>query len=170
MTTNDSSELFLSPDQQDLLMAALNSNKAARQHRKNTQSPEEKSISQSQNYTPGGLSDFSGHMPGSGRLDYSDESPYLDFDLDGEVDDTFNFGQPGQMIGDLPSEDGDGDSLEDHLHDKRKSIGDRDDDDDEGGGKRREGDDKQAKKPGRKPLTSEPTSVSTIRFVDFLTV
>lgn len=40
---------------------------------------------------------------------------------------------------------------------KRKSMAD--DKDYENGAKRREGDEKQAKKPGRKPLTSEPTSV-----------
>jgi AP-1-like transcription factor len=93
--------------------------------------------------------------PGSGNLDFgTDESPYLDFDVDGE--DGFNFDDEGQMIGDLP-----GDNSGNDEHHKRKSIPD-DEEDDEGGGKRREGDDKSGKKPGRKPLTSEPTSVSHI--------
>lgn len=88
--------------------------------------------------------------PGSGHLDFSDESPFLDFDPDGDFDDSFGYDEEsGRMIGDLPGD----------LHDKRKSI-DGQDDDDEGGGKRREGEDKTAKKPGRKPLTVEPTSVS----------
>ena len=40
------------------------------------------------------------------------------------------------------------------------SIDEDEDEDEEGDSKRREGDDKQAKKPGRKPLTNEPTTVS----------
>jgi len=104
--------------------------------------------------------------PGSGRLDY-DDSPFLDSLLDGEGDESFDFDDQGQMFGDLPDDgsDDNGTADPDHLHDKRKSMGGQDDDDEDGGGKRREGEDKQAKKPGRKPLTSEPTSVSrTIRF------
>lgn len=58
------------------------------------------------------------------------------------------------MIGSLP-----GDSPEGESNEKRKSPDEDGDEDEEGGGKRREGDDKQAKKPGRKPLTSEPTTV-----------
>jgi len=79
-----------------------------------------------------------------------DESPFIDY-LDGDNLDYDN--ADGDMIGSLPG-DTPGDSSE-----KRKSPGDEDADDDEGGGKRREGEDKQAKKPGRKPLTSEPTTV-----------
>jgi len=80
-----------------------------------------------------------------------EESPFVDY-LDG--DNGFDFDNAdGDMIGSLPG-DTPGDSSE-----KRKSPDDGDDDDDEGGGKRREGEDKQAKKPGRKPLTSEPTTV-----------
>jgi AP-1-like factor len=79
-----------------------------------------------------------------------EESPFVDY-LDG--DNSFDFDNAdGDMIGSLPG-DTPGDSNE-----KRKSPGDDGDDDDEGGGKRREGEDKQAKKPGRKPLTSEPTT------------
>jgi AP-1-like factor len=44
------------------------------------------------------------------------------------------------------------------LHDKRKNT--EDDDDEENTPKRRESEEKLSKKPGRKPLTSEPTSVS----------
>lgn len=94
--------------------------------------------------------------PNSGRLEF-DESPFIDYPLDGE-EDSFNFDDEGQMFGDL-AEDSPENSVTDpeHLHDKRKSLSTQDQDD-EGGGKRREGSDKQAKKPGRKPLTSEPTS------------
>jgi hypothetical protein len=90
--------------------------------------------------------------PPSGHFDFGpDDSPYLDFDIDGEGDDSLDFDGQGQMIGDLPE-------TTSELHDKRKSIDGKDGD--EGGGKRRESEDKTGKKPGRKPLTSEPTTVS----------
>lgn len=50
--------------------------------------------------------------------------------------------------------------LDGYLHDKRKSTGDVNDTGEaEHDDKRREGDDKSAKKPGRKPITAEPTTV-----------
>lgn len=49
--------------------------------------------------------------------------------------------------------------LDGEIHEKRKSMEDDEEDDEEGDYKRREGDDKIAKKPGRKPLMSEPTTV-----------
>ena len=63
------------------------------------------------------------------------------------------------MIGDLPGTPSNGDA---DVHDKRGHPEDDDEDEEDGGGKRREGstDEKTSKKPGRKPLTSEPTSVS----------
>jgi AP-1-like factor len=120
-------------------MAALNSNKSSNQQSKQIATP------QNINFTP------TMSAPGSGNLDFSDESPFLDFDPDADFDESFDFDENARMIGDIPGE----------LHDKRKSI-DGKDDDDEGGGKRREGEDKTAKKPGRKPLTSEPTSVCSL--------
>ncbi|KAF2626166.1 PAP1-domain-containing protein [Macroventuria anomochaeta] len=83
-----------------------------------------------------------------------DESPFIDY-LDGDNTLDFDGANSGaRMIGSLP-----GDSPEGEPNDKRKSPDeDGEEDDEEGGGKRREGDDKQAKKPGRKPLTSEPTT------------
>lgn len=121
-------------------MAALNSNQSPKQS--NTQ----KTTPQNFNFTP------NMSAPGSGNLDFSDDSPFLDFDPDADFDDNSYDFDNGRMIGDIPDESSTSD-----LHDKRKSI-DGKDDDDEGGGKRREGEDKTAKKPGRKPLTSEPTS------------
>ncbi|ETI20399.1 hypothetical protein G647_08434 [Cladophialophora carrionii CBS 160.54] len=133
--------LYLSPEQQDLLMAALNSNQSPKQ------SGIQKTAPQNVNFTP------SMSAPDSGNLDFSDDSPFLDFDPDADFgDDSFDFDANHRMIGDIPDE-----SLSHDLHDKRKSV-DGKDEDDEGGGKRREGEDKTAKKPGRKPLTSEPTS------------
>jgi AP-1-like factor len=85
-----------------------------------------------------------------------EESPYVDY-LDADGFD-FDNADGDLMIGALP---GDSPAKTDDGTEKRKSPDDDDDDDDveEGGGKRRAGDDKQAKKPGRKPLTSEPTTV-----------
>lgn len=148
--------LYLSPNQQDLLVAALKSNQSI------TQSSTMASKARENNKIAN-KSDST--APGSGRLELSDESPYMDYPLDGEGDDSFNFDAQGPLFDDDLGDDvGDdfGDDLaddsNDHLHDKRKSM-DGQDEDDEGGGKRREGDDKTAKKPGRKPLTSEPTTV-----------
>lgn len=83
-----------------------------------------------------------------------EESPFIDY-LDGDTTLNFDGDDNGaRMIGSLPGDSPEGDSSE-----KRKSPDEDDDEEEEGGGKRREGDDKQAKKPGRKPLTSEPTTV-----------
>ncbi|OCT48289.1 putative bZIP transcription factor (AP-1) [Cladophialophora carrionii] len=141
MSRQASEGLYLSPEQQDLLMAALNSNQSPKQ------SGIQKTAPQNVNFTP------SMSAPDSGNLDFSDDSPFLDFDPDADFgDDSFDFDANHRMIGDIPDE-----PLSHDLHDKRKSV-DGKDEDDEGGGKRREGEDKTAKKPGRKPLTSEPTS------------
>lgn len=151
--SDKTSDLYLSPNQTDLLVAALTSNKPAATR---STMPSGNAGAKTAD-TPAGASAPS--MPGSGRLDLSDESPFLDYPLDGEGDESYNYDEDGQMFGDLPDDDGT-DNLADayeHLHDKRKSI-DGGDEDDTGGGKRREGEDKTAKKPGRKPLTSEPTT------------
>lgn len=84
-----------------------------------------------------------------------DDSPFADY-LDGDTSFDFDNANGDLMIGALP-----GDNLakkSEEGAEKRKSPGD-DVEDPDGGGKRREGEDKQAKKPGRKPLTSEPTTV-----------
>merc|ERR1711939_959324 len=139
--SGQTSDLFLSPDEQDLLVAALNSNQPGAKSGSN----QNRSQSQDLIYTPQTHTN-----PGSGQLNLSDDSPYLDFDPDGDFDDGYDFGNT-RMIGDLPPD------MSGDLHDKRKSI-DGENNGDEGDRKRREGDDRTAKKPGRKPLTSEPTS------------
>ncbi|KAL2433700.1 AP-1-like transcription factor yap1 [Exophiala dermatitidis] len=140
MSLSTTEGLFLSLDQEQLLMAALNAN----------QTPSQKAVPGNRKAAlPNSTSTPTmSSAPGSGNLDFSDDSPFLDFDPELELgDDTFDFDENSRMIGDIPGE----------LHDKRKSI-EGGDDDAEGGRKRREGEDKTAKKPGRKPLTSEPTS------------
>lgn len=86
-----------------------------------------------------------------------EESPFIDY-LDGDNSFDFDGANRGDlMIGSLP------DTPDGESNDKRKNPNDDADEDEEGGGKRREGEDKQAKKPGRKPLTSEPTTVRSFR-------
>jgi AP-1-like transcription factor len=156
----------LSADQQDLLLAALSSNSNDNNHKQmsNFANPNNMSFQG----LPAGSSLFAPlsdsplqQTPGSGSMGL-DDSPFLDYDLDFEGNYDFDdiTGQ-GSMIGALPggeSESPEADEDHDGSHDKRKNSDDGSEED--GGGKRREGDDKQAKKPGRKPLTSEPTSVS----------
>ena len=168
--SNFDTSLHLSPQEQELLYNALNSNPMANSHRSNLASVRpngsrtSSSPQQLQKLTrtnPSNNDYFQSPIqqtPGSatfGNMGF-DDSPFLDYDLD---DGNFDWDTNGeQMIGALPgtSLDADDDS---ELHDKRKNPDD-DPDEEDGGGKRREADDKSSKKPGRKPLTSEPTSVS----------
>lgn len=139
----------LSKQQEDLLFAALKSN--------NPISTVDNSHSTSNNsfpMAPGSLTE----SPLQANL--YDDSPFIDnydyeFDAaDGSFDYDFSNESQGQMIGNLPGTSSDGDA---DAHDKRGHE-EIDGEDENGGGKRREGDEKTSKKPGRKPLTSEPTS------------
>jgi AP-1-like factor len=147
----------LSSNQQDLLLAALSSNNP--NSKKSPPSATQSSNNQFSSFNDMDPAIFSMNgqsgMPlGSfdSPLGTIDDSPYVDF-LDG-TDPNFNFdfsAEDGQMIGDLPGAD--------ELHDKRKSPEDSNEENTHDD-KRREGEEKTAaKKPGRKPLTSEPTSV-----------
>ncbi|KAB8294093.1 hypothetical protein EYC80_009547 [Monilinia laxa] len=149
-------DFTLSPRQEELLFAALNSNKSSNNLDNSTQLPP--SSNALQDMSTSAFNESPLQAPGSGTLNGFDESPFIDYDYEFEGDDSFNFDlgndSQGQMIGNLPGTSSDGDA---ENHEKR-SHPDDDGDEDEGGGKRREGDDKSSKKPGRKPLTSEPTS------------
>lgn len=126
---------FLSPHQQDLLLAALNSNKSP-------DKPPAISTSNLHMSSTNSTDSPAQQTPGSATLAGSNESlfdEYCDFDADGY----FDF--------DLSSAGGD-----ESLHDKRGHPDDEEEEGGEGGGKRRN--EKGSKKPGRKPLTSEPTS------------
>ena len=159
--------LALSPDQEELLRKALssNTNKNSPQVSRNGTSSATRSSSdptkpqQSTDYMANGSNMFTSPVqetPGSGQLSNFDESPFLDFDLD---DGNFDWDNSGdQLFGDLPGAESYGDG--DH-HDKRKASTE-DEDEEEGTSKRREADDKTAKKPGRKPMTGEPTTVWSI--------
>ncbi|CAG8897140.1 unnamed protein product [Penicillium egyptiacum] len=140
--------LYLSPNQQDLLLAALSSNNPSQKAQSG--SPQMKSSESPDGDSSNGLS-----APPSGGFDNAytnnfgfgdDESPFLDFPP--EVD--FDFPGSADLIGDLPG------SADYDIGGKRKSLdGKSDIEGEETGKKRRES---EAKKPGRKPLTSEPTT------------
>ena len=162
-------QYYLSPDQQDLLVAALASNQSsglnsASGKTKELELPEKldcNDVAGNQNgdsHPTGGSFDASPKATViSGQSGTADDSPYLGFDLDADAEDQLVFDSNGQLIGDFPGDPAQFDFSD--LHDKRKSVGDREADD-EGGGKRRESETGTGKKPGRKPLTAEPTTVS----------
>ncbi|KAK0107675.1 DNA-binding transcription factor yap1 [Cadophora gregata f. sp. sojae] len=148
--------LTLSARQEELLFAALNSNnKISNLDTSSLQSKDQFAMA------PGSFTESPLQAaPGSGTLNGFEESPFIDYDYEFDGDGSFDYGDftnesQAQMIGNLPGTSSDGGDNE--AHDKR-SHPDDDGDEEEGGGKRREGDEKAAKKPGRKPLTSEPTS------------
>lgn len=147
---------MLTPQQQSLLFAALNSNKA-----------------QSNGNSGTGLTlspDSFEHNPLPNGGNGFQESPFLDnYNYEDVGDSSFDFSliddQP-KMIGELPGS-ANSDSADGEGNEKRSHP---DDDDDESvDPKRRESTDKAPKKPGRKPLTSEPTSVCTsLSIIDHL--
>jgi AP-1-like factor len=168
-TTNDfqsGTPFYLDATQQDLLLAALASNKQNSNDLFSTNlesKPATLDNSQYQ-YPLDGVDPtfFTSPQQATPANAFGsvgmDDSPFVDY-LDGDNSFDFDNADDDLMIGALPGGSPSGRNGE-NSSDKRKSPDDDDDaDDDEGGGKRREGEDKQAKKPGRKPLTSEPTTV-----------
>lgn len=172
LNPNQTVNPYLSPNQQDLLLAALESQTATRPTTKRSNSDPASDMSA----TNGNALFMS---PQNAELDNLniDYTPDLDY-LDGDSFDFENADLGGEMIGALP-----GDSREDLTtngdgHEKRKNP-DESDDIETGDAKRythrvclcsdnvltqyrqetQEGE-KGAKKPGRKPLTNEPTTVS----------
>jgi len=152
-TRNPLQDFILTPQQQTLLFAALNSNRPA---------------SSSPTNNAGALSPASlgGSPLQKTEANGFQESPFLDYDYSFDGPDSsfdFSFDNGAKMIGDLPGTSAKADSAspENDSSDKRSHP---DDDDDEAespnGAKRRESTEKVPKKPGRKPLTSEPSSVS----------
>ncbi|RYP60169.1 hypothetical protein DL769_008239 [Monosporascus sp. CRB-8-3] len=164
-TTGQSHPQFiLTPQQQNLLFRALTSNQPTNDKSQNNNplslSPQSLTTSPTQNQKNSGLDLAHGLQ----------ESPYLDYDYDfgPEAGFDFDFGADGhpKMIGDLPGtsaesvkDDSKSSSPENENSDKRGHPEEDDDDEhEEGGGKRRESEGKVPKKPGRKPLTNEPSS------------
>ena len=141
----------LPPHEEELLFASLNSNQLTTFN----PSPKDRLAMAPTAFTESPL-DGSGSLP----LNGFEESPFIDYDYEFDPEAGFDYDfandSQGQMIGKLPGTSSDGDA---ESNDKRSHPDDEDETVD-GGGKRREGDEKVSKKPGRKPLTSEPTSVS----------
>lgn len=159
MASNDANagtlphNFFLTPHQQNLLFAALNANGG--------QNPAAGSaVSNSLSLSPNSFSNSPSQTNGAATVQ---ESPALDsFDYefaDSSYDFSFASNADGKMMGDIPdttgsdSADGEGNEKRHHPDDEEDSPGND--------AKRHEGTEKIPKKPGRKPLTSEPTSVST---------
>lgn len=150
---------LLTPQQQTLLFAALNSNK------------QQASGSAANNTLPFSPTSFQNDPVQRKRIQSAgpQESPYLDnYDYDfGDSSFDFSFATDDQpsMIGDLPSStpattSANFDSADLDAAEKRSHPDDESDDSSPGADpKRREGTEKVPKKPGRKPLTSEPSSV-----------
>lgn len=135
-------QLVLTPQQQNLLFAALNS------HRPNN-APANNNLNMSPLQYDG--------SPAQGGFQSSPDFDY-DYDFDASYDD---LNQP-RMIGDLPgSKRSDSGSADGDSPEKRSYPGDGEDSE----AKRRESEEKVAKKPGRKPLTTEPSSVSSLEAV-----
>ncbi|KAL7951856.1 transcription factor PAP1 domain-containing protein [Trichoderma barbatum] len=143
---------FLTPQQQSLLFTALNANKQQQANAKT-------GLSLSPNsFKTNPLQSLDGAA--------FQESPFLDnYDYDfGDSGFDFSFANDAaqaSMIGDVPDRamSAKSDSTETDSPEKRSHPDDEDDDASPGNeSKRHEGSDKVPKKPGRKPLTSEPTS------------
>lgn len=152
---------ILTPQQQALLFRALTSNQP-NNGQNNGLSLSPASLAKSPD------------QPGANGVQ---ESPFLDYDYSFGPDSSgfdFDLGldQSSTMIGDLPGDtptsekaassiSDKGNSPENDIHDKRSHPDDGDDEEkEEGSAKRRESEGKVPKKPGRKPLTNEPSSVS----------
>ncbi|PNY23321.1 AP-1-like transcription factor [Tolypocladium capitatum] len=138
---------FLTPHQQNLLFATLNANK-----QQASGSPANNGISLSPNSFK---SSPMQNLENGGFL----ESPYnYDYEFgDSSFDFCFASVDQPEMIGDVPGTVR-SDSTENDSNDKRSHPDDEEDDSPGNDSKRRESTDKAPKKPGRKPLTSEPTS------------
>lgn len=145
--------IILTPQQQSLLFAALNSNRGNNGLSNNAPSNNGLNMSPLQ-FDGSPVQDESFQTSPDIDYDYDYAGPDSSFDL------SFDTGNQPRMIGDLPGAKRAlrSDSSDPESPDKRSHP-----DDDEGspGAKRRESEEKVAKKPGRKPLTTEPSSVGT---------
>lgn len=152
---NPLNDFILTPQQQTLLFAALNSNK------QQITSPATAAMNMSpSSYTT------SPHKADSNGYQ---ESPFLDLDYEFSGDNSFDFSfaddSQAKMIGDLPgsnASEASGKASSDNNDNDKRSHPDDENDEEEGSAKRQETGEKAPKKPGRKPLTTEPTSVSRL--------
>lgn len=152
-TRNQLGDFILTPQQQSLLFAALNSNRQ----------PNGSPITNAINMSPSSYD----NSPNQNGFQESPDLDYDNYDFTGDASFDFSFADDSQsqMIGDLPGSTGSDASVKagsDNNDNEKRSHPDDENDDEEGSAKRQETGDKTPKKPGRKPLTTEPTSVSRI--------
>ncbi|KAI4251053.1 MAG: hypothetical protein LQ352_005091 [Teloschistes flavicans] len=161
-------DLSLTPSQQSLLRTALSSNNpdtsvSKRVSNTNISPSDLSAVASSGNMlpvqeNPGRQNDSIYRSPDQSALNpitdpfNLDDTPFIDGhdfeDANFDWDDTEE-----QLFGDLPGES----ALGNGIHDKRKNNDD--DENEDGKNKRHEGNEKNSKKPGRKPLnSSEPTT------------
>lgn len=167
-TDFNSAPFYLDPNQQDLLLAALASNQQdpnALYPATHTKQQNAAMHANSQfNYPVDPAFDptyfASPHQATPVNAFGVEDSPYVDY-LDGDANFDFD-ANDGVMIGALPGGSpnrGTEDTVEKRSHPEDGTP------EPESRKRRDPPEEKQAKKPGRKPLTSEPT---TVRFPDFL--
>lgn len=144
-------DFVLTPQQQSLLYAALNSNRP-------TNGPSTAGFQMPPLQLDGSP------VQGADGLSSFQTSPDLDYDYDfAGADSSFDlpYGGPDQpkMIGDLPGTNNANSATKSGSPDSESPEKRSHPDDEENpGAKRRESEEKVAKKPGRKPLTTEPSS------------
>lgn len=146
---------YLSTLQQDLLLAALSSNNPP--PKDNHPVPKQEPDTTPLHVSTGSFSISPTALDNSNNSGSAYESPFVDFNPDAD----FDFHSAEDLIGDLP----DGYLFPDEYEpgDKRKGIEEKSENSqEESGKKRRESDERVSRKPGRKPLTSEPTTVCRI--------
>jgi AP-1-like transcription factor len=159
---------ILTPQQQTLLFRALTSNQpSSSKNDQGSLTPDSLTTSPAQTQKNISFNEPEHGLPDSSLIDY-------DYDIGQDSSFDFDFTNDGvdaqaRMIGDLPGtspesndsfKDG-SKSPENESSDKRSHPDDEEDEEEaENGAKRRESEGKVPKKPGRKPLTNEPSSVS----------
>lgn len=159
---------FLTPEQRHLLLSALSSNKPSPSLEKNS-SNKGSILRNPAEHIPepsADAMDASIHPAAFGLAD--DENPFLDFKVDGDFDFQDNLNDVPDFLesitGDGNSDESETPEASSELREKRKEMEDEDSDDDveESGKKLKESDDKASRKPGRKLVTAQPTTVSNI--------
>ena len=153
---------LLTPQQQNLLFAALNSNQQANNAGSSLNNNKNVFGSPNSFKSPPGQ-----NFDGSPSIQ---DSPFLD-NLDYDFGDSsfdFSFASNDATVTNGDNADSAKSDTSDNDGAEKRSHPDDDDDEDESpGSKRRESTDKVPKKPGRKPLTNEPSSVRKHKCLQF---
>lgn len=151
------SNFLLTPQQQELLFAALNANRLPA------------TTNGDLTVAPNAVSNPAPTAKPSALTSSLDDSSFLDYDYSFEGDTSLDFSLAEADASNFIEDPAEGDDTKTESapsndgNDSPDKRSHPDDEDDEtNASKRRESTEKVAKKPGRKPLTSEPVSVSCI--------